>query len=52
MSTHFVGVMVETESGCHRRSQLEVDDIERGTTESVQPPLLEDEPPNLPLKDI
>ena len=63
MSTGFIGVDVvavavvavvdiDDESGCQRRSQLEVDDIDKGTTESEQPPLVEDELPSRPLKDI
>lgn len=61
MSTAFVGVDVvavvdvvdgDDESGCQRRSQLEVDDMDNGTTESEQPPLEADELPSRPLKDI
>ncbi len=61
MSTGFNGVDVvavvdvadgDDESGCQRRSQLEVDEMDKGTTESEQPPLAEDELPRRPLKDI
>jgi hypothetical protein len=61
LSTGFTGVDVvavvdiadgDDESGCQRRSQLEVDEMDKGTTESEQPPLAEDELPRRPLKDI